>query len=326
MKTLFLAAGLAVAAAAPASAAEVVMRFAHQLPPAHHIAQLVESWAADIEKRSNNRIDVQVLGAAQAFQPNQYHPVVARGQIESAMVVNFQWGSLIPETNVTLIPYYFTDLEKIKKFPGSPVAALLEKKMLEKGVRNIAWFYTTRQSIFTSSNRPLIKPEDFKGTKIRGLNKLVDNSLLAVGAAPSALPGSEVYQGLQTKVIDAGLTDISAAYSRKYYEVQSFGTVTPFFTVYFHAFVNPAWYDKLPAELKKAIADASAKAEADAIALTEKTAADAVTQLRDKGMKLHIHTPAEIAALKAVMQKPVMDAFLAESKDGKEILDLLGKL
>src|SRR5690606_1832626 len=134
-------------------------------------------------------------------------------------------------------------IERVKKFPGSEAAALLEEKLLEKGVRNVAWLFTTNASIFTSSNKPLIEIEDFKGVKIRGLNKLVDEALLALGAAPAAMPGSEVYQALQTGVIDAGLTDISAAYSRKYYEVQKYGTVTPFFTVYFHLYVNPDWFD-----------------------------------------------------------------------------------
>jgi TRAP-type C4-dicarboxylate transport system substrate-binding protein len=227
---------------------------------------------------------------------------------------------------VMTIPYYFTDLDKIKKFPGSDLAKLLESKLETRGVKNIGWFYTTRQSIFTSSHRPLVKLEDFQGTKIRGLNKLVDQSLLAVGAAPAAMPGSEVYQALQTRVIDAGLTDVSAAYSRKFYEVQKFGTVAPFFSVYFHLYVNPAWYNGLPEDQRKAIADAAAKAEQDAIPLTEQTAQAAIGQLRAAGMQLHLQTPEEAKAFSAVMQKPVMESFLKSSPDAKKVIDAVDKL
>ena len=318
------AAAMALTVSAASHAADHVMRISHQLPPAHHIAQLVEQWAADIEKRTNNRVDVQVLGANQAFKPDQNFPAVAKGQIEAALAVNFQWGNTIPEMNVTLLPYFFTDLEKIKQFPGSDAARMLEEKLAEKGVTNVAWFFTTRQSIFTSSNKPLVKPEDFQGVKIRGLNKLVDNALTAVGAAPAAMPGSEVYQALQTRVIDAGLTDVSAAYSRKYYEVQEFGTVTPFFTVYFHAYVNPKWWEGLPQDVREAIQAAAAKAEADSIPLTEKTAADAVEQLRAKGMKVHVHSPAEVKAFAAVMQEPVIAAFnKAAPEDGPKLIEML---
>ncbi|MGQ9369984.1 TRAP transporter substrate-binding protein DctP [Azospirillum sp. ST 5-10] len=304
----------------------VVMRISHQLPPAHHIAKLVEQFAAAVEQSTNNAVDVQIFGASQAYKPEQNHPAVARGQVEAALAVNFQWGNTIPEMNVLTIPYYFTDLKRIEAFPGSAAAKFLEAKMEEKGVKNIAWFYTTRQSAFTSSTKPLIKAEDFEGVKIRGLNKLVDNALTAVGAAPAAMPGSEVYQALQTGVIDAGLTDISAAYSRKYYEVQKYATVTPFFSVYFHMYVNPAWWNGLTPDVRGAIEKAAVKAERDAIPLTEQTADEAVAELKAKGMQVHVHSPAEAKALESVMQPPVMEAFKKASDDAGKIIELVDKL
>jgi TRAP-type C4-dicarboxylate transport system substrate-binding protein len=324
--SLTAAALLAVPTGAQAQASPTVFRISHQLPPAHHIAKLVQDFAADVKTRTNGRVDVQIFGADQLFKPDQNHPAVARREVEGALSVNFQWGNTIPELNVMTIPYYFTDLDKIKKFPGSEAASLLESKLEQRGVKNIAWFYTTRQSIFTSSHKPLIALEDFKGTKIRGLNKLVDQSLIAVGAAPAAMPGSEVYQALQTRVIDAGLTDVSAAYSRKFYEVQKFGTVSPFFTVYFHLYVNPAWWNGLPADLRTAIAAAATKAEQDSIPLTEQTATAAIGQLKAAGMQLHVQTPEEAKTFAATMQKPVMDAFLKSSPDAEKVIKAVDKL
>lgn len=321
-----LALALAVAGGTAHAADPVVFRISHQLPPAHHIAKLVDQFAADVEARTDNAVDVQVLGANQAYAPDQNHPAVARGQVEGAISVNFQWGNTIPELNVVTIPYYFTDLGKIERFPGSDAAGLLEAKLLERGVRNIAWFYTTRQSIFTSGHKPLVTLDDFQGTKIRGLNKLVDAGLAAAGAAPAAMPGSEVYQALQTGVIDAGLTDVSAAYSRKYFEVQDYGTVAPFFTVYFHLYVNPQWWDGLPDDVRTAIAEAAAQAEQDAIPLTETTAEEAIEQLRAEGMQIHIQSPEEVETFRAVMQPPVMEAFKASSPDAQAVLDAVEAL
>lgn len=323
--TIILAA--AVALALPAAVqAETVFRISHQLPPAHHVAQLLESFAADVEARTDGAVDVEIFGASQAYKPDQHHPAVARGEIEGAISVNFQWGNTIPEMNVVTIPYFFTDLTRIENFPGSEAATMLDDKLLERGVRNIAWIYTTRQSIFTSSNKPLITVEDFKGVKIRGLNPLVDKGLIAAGAAPAAMPGSEVYQALQTGVIDAGLTDVSAAYSRKYYEVQQYGTVAPFFTVYFHLYVNPAWFDGLPEAEREAISQAAAALEAESIPVTEATAEAAIDQLQEAGMTLHIQTPEESEAFRAVMQPPVMEAFIDSSPDASAIIAAVEKL
>ncbi len=325
-RTLLCALAVSVAASAPLSADEIEFRISHQLPPGHHIAQLVQAFAEDVEARTEGRVDVEVFGANQAFTPDQNHPAVARGQIEGALSVNFQWGNTIPELNVVTIPYFFTDLERIERFPGSEAAAIVEDKLMERGVRNIGWFFTTRQSIFTSNGHPLVAIDDFEGVKIRGLNPLVDEALIAAGAAPAAMPGSEVYQALQTGVIDAGLTDVSAAYSRNYYEVQDYGTVAPFFTVYFHLYVNPEWWDDLPDDIRDAIAAAAAKAEQDAIPLTEQTAEAAIEQLRDEGMEIHIQTDEEIATFKEVMQPPVMDAFIESGPDAERIIEAVGNL
>jgi C4-dicarboxylate-binding protein DctP len=323
--TIILAAAASLAWPALAQA-ETVFRISHQLPPAHHVAQLLEDFAADVEARTDGAVDVEIFGASQAYKPDQHHPAVARGEIEGALSVNFQWGNTIPEMNVVTIPYFFTDLARIERFPGSEAAGMLEAKLLERGVRNIAWLYTTRQSIFTSSTRPLVEVADFEGVKIRGLNPLVDEGLIAAGAAPAAMPGSEVYQALQTGVIDAGLTDVSAAYSRKYYEVQQYGTVAPFFTVYFHLYVNPAWFDGLPEVERVAISQAAAALESEAIPVTEATAEAAIGQLREAGMTLHIQTPEESEAFKAVMQPPVMEAFIASGPDAVTIIAAVEKL
>ena len=328
MKKLALFSAIAaITLGAQAAMAETVMRVSHQLPPKHHIAKKIDAWAADIEKRSGGSIDVQVFGANQAFGAKENYPAVAKGDIEAAFSVNFQWGKTVPEMNVTLKPYSVTDIDVLRKWPGSEPANYLDALLLKKGVRNVVWLFTTNMSAYTSQGAPLIKPEDFKGVKIRGLNPLVDAGLSALGAAPSAMSGSKVYNALQTGVIDAGLTDIAAAYSRKYYEVQDHVTASPLFSVFFHGYVNPKWYDALTADQKKAIADASTQSAKDALDATEEAAAAAPDQLREKGMKVHIHTAAEIAAMKAIMDPAFTKVFDEATKgEGQKLLDMIAKM
>ena len=83
-------------------------------------------------------------------------PAVARGTIEAAMSVNPQWGTIIPEMSVTLIPYAMGDLEKIKRFPQSEARRFLDQKLEQRGVKSVAWLYITREPIITSSKQPLV--------------------------------------------------------------------------------------------------------------------------------------------------------------------------
>jgi C4-dicarboxylate-binding protein DctP len=303
------------------------MRCSHQLPPKHHIAQVIDRWAAEVETLSGGEIDVQVFGANALVGAKENIASVAKSNIECAFSVNFQWGKTLPLMNVTLKPYAVTDLETLAAWPDSEAAQFLEEKLLTKGVRNVVWLFTTRMSAYTSKGAPLIRPDDFKGVKIRGLNPIVDAGLEALGAAPSAMSGSKVYQALSTGVIDAGLTDISATWSRKYYEVQDHITASPLFSVFFHGYVNPGWYDKLSAKAKSALAQAGAKAAGWAVEATEASAGAAPYQLAGKNVKVHIHTADEQAAMQAIMGPAFDKAFAkATGADGEKLLDLVGKI
>ncbi|MEO5700223.1 MAG: TRAP transporter substrate-binding protein DctP [Casimicrobiaceae bacterium] len=323
----WVVAAAALAFTVGASAQTVVMRISHQVPPAHHMTKLLEGFAADVKNRTNGQVEVQLYGSEQLAKAAENFPAVARGTIEAAMSVNFQWGTTIPEMSATLIPYAMGDLEKIKRFPASEARRFLDQKLEQRGVKSLAWLYITRETIITSGNKPIVNLDDFKGVKIRGLNTLTDNALTAVGAAPSAMPGSEVYQALQSGVLDAGLTDVSAAYSRKYYEVQKAGTVGPIFTIYFHMYVNPAWWGKLSPAHRQALEAAAAKAEQEAITVTEATAAAAIKDLQTKGMAIHVQTPQEQKTWAGAMRKPVVDAFVKSAPEGgPKIIELLDKL
>ncbi len=305
--------------------AATVMRCSHQLPPAHHIAKVVERWAAEVRSLSGGELDVQVFGADSLMKANQNITAVAKGDIECAFSLNFQWGRTLPLMNVTVAPFAFGDLNIWRKWPDSEAAKFLEEKLLQKGVRNIAWMFQTNTSVFTTKGKFLKAPADFNGIKIRGLNPQFDAGLIAMGAKTSAMPGSEVYQGLATGVLDAAITDAAAAVSRKYYEVQDHFTVLPALSAYLHGYVNPKWYDGLSPKAREALAGAGKKAAIWAVEASEKAGAAAPDQLRAKGVQVHIATPEENEALRKVM-RPAFDAKFGEDPDSKKLLELLSKI
>lgn len=317
---------VAAALAAPALAADYTMRLSHQFPPAHHSAKNLDQFAADVKKATNGRVEVQIFGAAQLFKPAQHHAAVAGGKIESAAVLSFQWGGTIPEMNVTIIPYFMSSVKKMHAFRGSEAQKLLDSKMADKGVTNIAWLMDANDGIWTSATKALATPADFKGLKVRGLSKLFDAGLEAMGAAPSAMPGSEVYQALQTGVIDGGFTGVKAAFSRKFYEVQKFGVASNIILAYDNLIVNPAWWKGLPADLRKAIQDAARKAEDRSIPAADGIPEEDIKVLREKGMNVTVLTKAQEKVMADAMQPAVIKAFIAASPDGARVIEMMRKL
>jgi TRAP-type C4-dicarboxylate transport system substrate-binding protein len=326
MKLKPILAALAVLAAGslPAAAA-TKMRCSHQLPPPHHIAKVIEQWAEEVRKESGGELDVQIFGASSLIDARKNITAVAQGEIECAFSLNFQWGKTLPIMDVTVAPFAFGDLAIWRKWAGSEPAKFLEQKLLAKGVRNVVWMFQTNTSVFSSKGSFLIKPEDFKGKKIRGLNRDFDAGLKALGAVPTAMPGNEVYQALATGVLDAGVTDAAAAVSRKYYEVQDHFTVLPVLSAYLHGYVNPKWYDGLSAKAKTALETAGKKAAVWAVEASEAAGSAAPKQLEAKGAKVHINSAAENKALEAIM-RPAFDAKFGESADSKALIELIRKM
>ena len=322
----FAVAASLAAAGLPAHAADYTMRISHQFPPTHQTSKNLEQFAADVKAATGGKVEVQLFGAGQLFKPNQNHPAVAGGKIEAAVILNFQWGGTIPDMNVTSIPYLMTTADKLKKFPSSEAAKMLDAKMEAKGVKNIAWIVDANDGIFTSAKAALVKPEDFKGVKIRGLSKLFDEGLSAMGASPVAMPGSEVYQALQTGVIDAGFTGVEAAYSRRFYEVQKFGAASAIITAYDNLVVNPAWWNGLPADLRKGVESAALKAAQRSLPDTDDIPAEFVKQLRDKGMNVTVLNKAQEKTMADAMQPPVIKAFTEATPDAAKLIEIIKKL
>jgi len=310
-----------------ASAAEFTMRISHQVPPTHHLAINLEQFAKEVRETTKGRVDVQIFGSAQLFKPNQNHAAVASGKIEAASILSFQWGGTIPEMSVTIIPYLMSSADKQKAFIGSEAAKLLDAKMEAKGVKNIAWMVDSTDGIFTSNKKPLIAPADFAGLKIRGLNKLFDAGLAAMGASPSAMPGSEVYQSLQTGVLDAGFTGVKAADSRKYYEIQKYGVASNIILAFDNLVVNPAWWNGLPADVRAAIQRAADKAVERSIRTNAGIPPEDIKALNDKGMKTVVLTKAQERTMAEAMQPAVKKEFLsATAPDGVKLLEMINRL
>jgi len=305
-------------------AAEFTMRISHQVPPTHHLAINLEQFAKDVQKATKGRVEVQNFGAAQLFKPNQNHAAVASGKVEAAAILSFQWGGTIPEMSITVIPYLMASVAKQKAFINSPAAKLLDAKMQAKGVTNIAWIVDSTDGIFTSNKNLLATPADFSGLKIRGLNKLFDSGLAAMGAMPSAMPGSEVYQALQTGLLDAGMTGTKAAYSRKYYEIQKYGAASNIILAFDNLVVNPAWWKALPTDVRNAIQAAANKAVQRSIRTTDGVSPEDIKALNDKGMKAVALTKAQERAMADAMQPAVKKEFLsATAPDGVKLLELV---
>jgi TRAP-type C4-dicarboxylate transport system substrate-binding protein len=325
MKAFVLSVAMGLSATV-AAAQDYSLRFAHQLPPQHYLAQEYEVWAKTIEEKSGGKVKVEIFPAAQAFKPNQVFPAVAQGRIEAGMSMSFQWGNTIPEMSVMTVPYIMSDEVDAAKFVQSEANDILSELIAAKGVQHLAWLYLGNVTAVLSKDKPVLTPEDLKGLRIRGLDKVFDAGLEKMGAEAVIMPGSEVYQALQTGIVSAAVGDLLGIVSRKFYEVQNYANVVATNTVFAHIIVNPTWYAGLDGNARKAVDEASAELQARLIADFPNKAAAGWDEAKDK-ITLHRQTPEEAKVWSAALQPASIKVFLEAAPDnGQRLLDALKKL
>jgi C4-dicarboxylate-binding protein DctP len=241
---------------------------------------------------------------------------------------NFIWTRYIPEMNFSLIPYYFTSEEQMRKFPASRAAVFLESKINEQGVKTLSWLHVTRMSAFTSANEPLTGIEQFKDLRIRTLNEFGLSVFRAAGATPVNVVAGDVRAGIADGKIDAVMTDVSSSTGGSYslFQVHKYATIAPFFSAFYHLFVNPEWLGNLTESQRSAVIEAGKELDRNSFVITEARAADSLDVMRANGMQVHIQTPEERQEWQDAMQKPSLDVFVESSADGAKIIELLEEI
>ncbi len=226
-------------------------------------------------------------------------------------------SSFLPKTQVIELPFMFRDREHVYKVVDGPLAKEIyagdeQKKMKvidtwENGFRNI-----------TNNVRPIEKPEDMKGVKIRVMeNKMYIEMFKALGANPTPMARGELFTGLQTKVVDGQENPLGQIYTSRFYEVQKYATLSghtysPEVVVF-----SLATWKKIPAKYQEEILKASAEAKKFNRDLSAKMDKEYVGKLKEKGMTVTALTAQQIVPFQEKMM-PVWDLFA--DKIGKDLI------
>ena len=304
-----------------APAAPKKMRLTHQFPESHFVAQVVKQFGEDVIQKTGGSVTVEIYPAAQAYKPKEVIKAVISGAIEAGMTTNMRWSGIIPLMDLFVVPYLITEYGVVKDVINGSVGETLFGLMAQKGVKPMMWSFQTRTMIYTSNDKVLKLPADFNGMKMRGTSKIMNKGVQALGASPVSVSGPEVYMALQRGTLDIGLTDVSAALARHYYEVQKFGTIANSFAVTFVAFMNPKFWQSLSAEEQAAVSAAAQAAQERCLQRSETAAQESIAALKQKGMTLYMQTAEEAKQWEAATSS-VLDYFIETTgSDGKNLVE-----
>jgi tripartite ATP-independent transporter DctP family solute receptor len=312
------AAGIMLAAASVANAAEWRAWNIHVKGYPNTIA--MDKFAELVAAKSGGKIKVKNFhGGVLGNQPDAIEQV----RIGALEVGNFNLGPIgpiVPEANVVSLPFIFRDMGHMHRALDGEAGAKISAGMAKKGLIALAWYDSGARS-FYNSKKPIMKPSDVKGMKVRVMNNdLYSGMIAALGGNPSPMAFAEVYQSLKTGVVDGAENNWPSYESTGHYEVAGYYSLSQHLIIPECVCINAKVFSGLSDAQKKAVTEA-ARESAD---LQRKLWADRAKASREKVMKAGVkfNEIPDKAAFQNAM-KPVYDKYLAANPDIVPLVKLI---
>ena len=322
-RTLIQASAAALASSlvsGPAFAqAPIVIKFSHVVAPDTPKGKGALRFKELAEQRTNGRVKVEVYPNSQLYKDKEEMEALQLGSVQMLAPSLAKFGPLgVKEFEVFDLPFLFKDDASFRSITEGPLGADLFKKLEPKGIKGLAYWDNGFHQM--SANKPLHKVEDFKGLKMRiQSSKVLDAEMRALGAIPQVMAFSELYQALQSGVVDGTEGVSSNFYTQKTYEVQKHMTISNHGHLAYAVIVNKKFWDGLPADIRTALESSikDATTYANAIASTEN--AQALEKIKASGkVTVYTLTPAETIEWKKALM-PVHKAM--EERVGKATIE-----
>jgi len=325
MKLRDLLAGLVMAALAlPALAQQpIVIKFSHVVAVDTPKGKGAEMFKKLAEERTKGRVKIEVYPNSSLFKDGEEMEALQLGSVQLLAPSLAKFGPLgVRDFEVFDLPYIFDSYADLHKVTEGPVGAALFKKLEPKGIVGLAYWDNGFKVM--SANKSIRMPADYRGLKMRiQSSKVLGDQMKALGAIPQVMAFSEVYQALQTGVVDGTENPPSNFYTQKMHEVQKFLAMTDHGYLGYAVIANKKFWDGLPADVRTTLEGAMKDATKYANDIAKKENEDALEAVRKSG-KTQILTLT--ADEKAALKKALLPVHKEnESRVGKQTIDAVYK-
>lgn len=324
-KTHPILAGLfALALSAGALAQQpIVIKFSHVVANDTPKGQGAERFKELAEKATKGRVKVEVYPNSTLYKDKEELEALQLGAVQMLAPSLSKFAPLgVKEFELFDLPYIFPGKDVLTRVTEGPIGKDLFKKLESKNITGLA-YWDNGFKVMTS-NKPMHNPSDLKGQKMRiQSSKVLDAQMRALGANPQVMVFSEVYQGLQTGVVDGTENTPSNVYTQKTHEVQKHLTVSDHGYIGYAVIVNKKFWESLPADIRPLLEGAMKEATRYANAIAQQENDNAIDSIKKSG-KTAIYTLT--AKDKSEWRKALMPVQKEmEGRIGKDLINAVSK-
>ena len=326
MRKLVIATAAAAILMAPVAASAqspTIIKFSHVVTNDTPKGKGALKFKELAEKYTDGKVRVEVYPNSSLYKDKEEIEALQLGSVQMLAPSTAKFAPLgVKEFEALDLPWLFKDEETYAKAMKGPVGNWLFKKLESKGITGLAYWDNGFHMV--SSNRPLLMPDDFQGLKVRiSGSKIADQYFRDVGSIPQIMAFSEVYQALQTGVVDGCENTASNYLTQKFHEVQKHITISYHAHLQYAVIVNSKFWNGLPPDIRKQLDKAMDEATDYTNSIAVKENEDALAEIKKSGKTtLHTLTDAQRKAWQTAMAPTYK---WAKGRVGQEVLDLVAK-
>jgi C4-dicarboxylate-binding protein DctP len=302
------AAALALAAVGPADAQQpIAIKFSHVVANDTPKGKGAEKFKELAEKYTDGKVKVEVFPNSSLYKDKEELEALQLGAVQMLAPSLAKFGPIgIKEFEVFDLPFILPNKEALRRVTDGPLGKRLLTLLGPKGITGLAYWDNGFKDM--SANKPLRMPEDFRGLKIRiQSSKVLEAQIRALGAIPQVMAFSEVYQALQTGVVDGAENPPSNIYTQKMHEVQKYIMLSEHGYVGYAVIVNKKFWEGLPADIRAQLEKAMKETTEYTNSIAQKENDDAMDTMKKSGLTQIVPLTADQKKAWMAALRPVYD-------------------
>jgi tripartite ATP-independent transporter DctP family solute receptor len=301
---------LATLGASAQDVQERVIKFGHLNNTDHPVSMGVHRFAELLAAKSGGKLKVQEFPASQLGNELQQQSALQGGVQEMTAPATTSLAGIVKEFGLIDFPFSVGSFAQADALLDGPLGQALIAKLPEKGLVALGYWDLGFRNV-TNSKRPIHRPEDLEGLKIRVIpNPVFLETFKAFKANPVPLPFAELYGALESKAVDGQENPFAVILSNKFNEVNKYVSATNHVYAANIVLVSKKFWDRLSPTEKRMMQEAANEARGFQRQASRAAAQKAVAELQAKGMQFNEVAPAEQARMRQIA-KPVTDKFAA---------------
>ncbi len=261
------------------------LKFNHVLGPKEPYHEGFLTWAKKVEERTKGGLKMEVFHSSQLGKEEDIIEQIRQGANVGQNTDSARMGNYVPGIAVMNGPYFAETLEDVAKLRKAPTVIKWEEELASKHGLKVACFNWVQGYRHFFTNKPVRKPEDLAGLRIRTPPAPIwQESIRALGAAPVAMGFGDMYPGLQQKAIDGVELVYNNIPGGRFYEVLKYANETRHIMLINFQVVSAKFFNDLPKDYQNALVEECEAAGEATSKQIMKLEAEVKEQLKKRGM------------------------------------------